>query len=364
MQTEIARSGHTHPGDTAAVEAEKAKRDMKTAAKGGRTCPQQIVADALASQPVEVAAAVGRMDSLKRTLRYHKRGTKPTEPSTLEDLAISGEWTTTGGSRPETFLIHDSGPDSTDRVVVYATDDALRHLTQSSEWFMDGTFTTAPKLFEQLYVIRAPLAETSITCVYAFLSGKSQAVYEELFRAINDKCRTLGLDVEPVNVTIDFEQSVFKAIANVYGQNVNVKGCFYHLTQSTWRKVQQLGLTAEYKSDEKVRHFCGMMDGLAFLPLDDVEDGMAYLKAEVVGLPFLLPLLTYFDSTYVSGPCRSVQNASANRPTTRSVLSLRLRRQPPLFPPKIWNVHETTVNSQARTNNICEAWNNGYTAAL
>jgi len=48
-----------HPGDTAAVEAEKAKRDMKTPAKGRRTCPQHIVADALASQPVVVAAAVG-----------------------------------------------------------------------------------------------------------------------------------------------------------------------------------------------------------------------------------------------------------------------------------------------------------------
>ena len=73
---------------------------------------------------------------------------------------------------------------------------------------------------------------------------------------------------------------------------VNIKGCLYYLTQSTWWKVQQLGLTADYKGDKKVWHFCGMTDGLAFLPVDDVEDSMAYLKTQVVGLPSLLSLLT------------------------------------------------------------------------
>jgi len=52
---------------------------------------------------------------------------------------------------------------------------------------------------------------------------------------------------------------------------------FYHLTQSTWRKVQALGLATAYKSDDNLRLFCGMIDALAFLPLADVTSGMAYL---------------------------------------------------------------------------------------
>jgi hypothetical protein len=37
---------------------------------------------------------------------------------------------------------------------------------------------------------------------------------------------------------------------------------------------------------------------------------------------------------------------------------LVLRRSPPMFPPAIWNVHDATVNGDARTNNMCEGWNN------
>ena len=31
-----------------------------------------------------------------------------------------------------------------------------------------------------------------------------------------------------------------------------------------------------------------------------------------------------------------------------------------MFPPAIWNVHDATVNSDARTSNMCEGWNNKF----
>ena len=31
-----------------------------------------------------------------------------------------------------------------------------------------------------------------------------------------------------------------------------------------------------------------------------------------------------------------------------------------MFPPAIWNVHDATVNGDARTNNMCEGWNNNF----
>ena len=37
-----------------------------------------------------------------------------------------------------------------------------------------------------------------------------------------------------------------------------------------------------------------------------------------------------------------------------------IRRQPPRFPPAIWNVHDATIQGEVRTNNACEAWNNGF----
>ena len=45
-----------------------------------------------------------------------------------------------------------------------------------------------------------------------------------------------------------------------------------------------------------------MLDGLAFLPLHEVNDGMTYLKEHVPNDPAgARDLLTYFDQTYVTG---------------------------------------------------------------
>ena len=114
-------------------------------------------------------------------------------------------------------------------------------------------------------------------------------------------------------------------------------------------RVQAEGLQAQYKEDDAIRVFCGKLDGLAFLALDRVSEGMDILKAEVPEP--LAEVLTYFGSTYVTGSYRSVTGQGG---------MLRFRRTPPRLPPPTWNVHEATMNDGHRTNNVCESWNNGF----
>ena len=52
----------------------------------------------------------------------------------------------------------------------------------------------------------------------------------------------------------------------------------YSLLWSKWRKVQALGLTEEYHNNEEFKLFVGQMDGLAFLRLADVQQGMLFLR--------------------------------------------------------------------------------------
>jgi len=120
-----------------------------------------------------------------------------------------------------------------------------------------------------------------------------------------------------------------------------------------------LGLGSQYMANEEVRHFCGMIDGLAFLPEVEIAEGMAYLKSNVPEVNGLEDLLSYFDVTYVSGALRSSTASTRNRPTV-----LRLRRAPPLYPSSIWNMHEATLQQQERTNNVCEGWNNSFASLV
>jgi len=85
-----------------------------------------------------------------------------------------------------------------------------------------------------------------------------------------------------------------------------------------------------------------MFSGIGYLR-DNVPDGLE-------------ELLVYFDSTYISGTCRSIRCTTTGQ---QSSLRLRLRRQTPQLP-ITWNVFDATVSHQQRTNNDTEAWNYAF----
>ncbi|KAG1664786.1 hypothetical protein GQR58_019661 [Nymphon striatum] len=70
------------------------------------------------------------------------------------------EWTTTGGADAQQFLIHDSGVDAHNRMLVFRTEQGMQHLCRLN--------------------------------TYAFLSGKCQDDYEELLQSIVSICETTG----------------------------------------------------------------------------------------------------------------------------------------------------------------------------
>jgi hypothetical protein len=102
-----------------------------------------------------------------------------------------------------------------------------------------------------------------------------------------------------------------------------------------------------------------MLDGLAFLPVNMVGEGMQYLKQNIPqsNAEKLSELVDYFDVTYVSGGFRNIRIL----PTQAAAeCTVKLRRLNPLFPPVVWNVHDATLAGGARTNNLCESWNYGF----
>lgn len=58
-----------------------------------------------------------------------------------------------------------------------------------------------------------------------------------------------------------------------------------------------------------------------------------------------IPLLQYFDQTYVSGTYVPRRRQS-NKP---GIPVVNLRRIPPKFPPELWNVHQATIVPEPTT---------------
>ena len=120
-----------------------------------------------------------------------------------------------------------------------------------------------------------------------------------------------------------------------------------------WFHSKFSGLVVQYKEDEDFRHFCGMLDGLAFLPLEHVAEGMAHLRRIVP--PGAEGVIEYFDSTYVTGTYRNIRVPNGNE---------LYRRVPPMFLPVSWNVNQATLNNDPRTNNIAEAGNKRFSEII
>lgn len=216
---------------------------------------------------------------------------------------------------------------------------------------MDGNFSLAPKHFQQLYVIRVAVHDIFVTTVYALLQCKTQTTYENMLHAIMGECAARQLYPDPQTINMDFEKAMILAAKGVLGEHIVIRGCFYHLTQSTHRKIQVLGLQTTYRENEAFNLFCGMLDGLAFLPVEDVLQGIDYLRTVMPAEA--TDLVDYFDTTYVHGSFRRIGNPNATGP-------LRFRNIAPMFPPETWNVNMTTIAGEERTNNRVEGWNHRF----
>ncbi|XP_065317600.1 uncharacterized protein LOC135925933 [Gordionus sp. m RMFG-2023] len=203
--------------------------------------------------------------------------------------------------------MHDNGGDSNERIIIFATDYMLKML-----------------------------AETKTCGIFLVTKKKTYTTYEVL-RFYSKKPKN-GI------IYMDFEKAAINAVENTLGRDINIQGCFYHLTQSTHRKIQELGLESSYRNDRMLCLFAAMIDGLAFLPIHDVKRGMEYLKTIVSDEN--KELLFYFDKNYVNGELRHGKNSQ--------------RQVEPFFPPETWNVFNVTIAGENRTNNVCEGWNNRF----
>jgi len=100
---------------------------------------------------------------------------------------------------------------------------------------MDGTFSTCPSEFYQVYIpkfiLHANVDNIIISVVYTLLHRKNKKTYIELPTALKDKFESLSI------ISIDFEYAVVLAINKVFNNEISVQLCFYHLNQSIWRKV-------------------------------------------------------------------------------------------------------------------------------
>ncbi|XP_050546057.1 uncharacterized protein LOC126908189, partial [Daktulosphaira vitifoliae] len=131
----------------------------------------------------------------------------------------------------------------------------------------------------------------------------------------------------PENITADFEVSIHKAALIVWPL-ITIIGCRFHLTQSWYRKLQELGLSNAYKTCEWLKGTFG----LTFLNPEDVSD--CFVDDFMTSIPEGTTFIQYADyliDNYISEESK--------------------------YPPKIWALIDPSL---ARTTNNCETFHSHF----
>jgi hypothetical protein len=332
---------HTHSPQASDTKVAKTIAKIKKKAREIRDKPAQIIQDITVRMSQEYHPYMPSSNALRARVQRVRRLEMPPQPQTLEEINIPDSLCLTLNGSP--FLMKDFVAGG-DRILLFTTQANIQHLAQAPFWMMDGTFRTVPKIFGQLYTIHAPVGgENSriLPLVYSLLTGKSEEIYRCLFEELLELAVEYDVDLQPSTIITDFEQASINA-SNYVFPNIHNKGCFFHLGQSGWRKIQSCGLAIRYGNDEHFSLMLRHLFALAFLPSQEIPEAFDILKHEMP--PEADEVVKWFEYNYVHGRIRR---------TLRNGNDIRAA---PLFPPQLWSVYDSIETGVPRTQNVAEAW--------
>ncbi|CAF0946333.1 unnamed protein product [Brachionus calyciflorus] len=253
--------------------------------------------------PARVITA--KMPSFKQmSSRLQKKRQKliPTIPSDFSKLEISGDYALRTNKKE--FFRYDNKSNS-NRIIIFVDDQSLEILCHSDQWFMNGTFKSAPKQLMQLFTIHALVKfgskSSTYPCVYILTQKKTAKCYKQVFNQLKNIAIRQNLTLKPKIIMADFEVSSTTA-AKFYFPNLTIKG-----------------------------EFINLFGTLALIPLEKVTEGFEIIKSLKPNDPKCDEFISYFEKQLLNK-----------------------------VKPDIWNHHESDI----RRSNIIEGFHSGLNKLL
>ena len=328
---------HSHPSQEVELAVLEAKQTLKRNAAQTDTNIKTLVAQATSSLSAEAITHLDcNLESLYASGRKSRRIARAHPPDITDFENINIPPSFLENNQKENMLLWDSGfSREKRRSFMFGSLDNAELLTGAKELWIDATFKSAPKPFYQMLSIHG-LFETGwhFPLIYGLMPGKTQVMYDDFLAFLDGYA-----EFDPMSVLCDYEITLHNAIHTVW-PSCTVRGCYFHFTQATWRKMQAFELVTEYKVlSSPVRKWYKIINALHFLEPSEVVQTWNDIRT---ALPIeMLDFATYFESTWIGTG------------TT-----------PPTFDIALWNHYDAVLAGLPRSNNAVEGWNNGFSTLV
>ncbi|CAF3574696.1 unnamed protein product [Rotaria sp. Silwood1] len=131
----------------------------------------------------------------------------------------------------EEFLCVDKMIKRKTRVLLFAPNEQLKMLFQNSIVLIDGTFSTCPKIFDQVLTIHFIKYEQSFVCGIGLLPDRKKCTYKFVFEELKGLAIGMNRIFDPSTIITDFEPSLAEAISSEFPRSNHI-GCYFHFTQA------------------------------------------------------------------------------------------------------------------------------------
>ncbi|CAF0877868.1 unnamed protein product, partial [Brachionus calyciflorus] len=306
--------------------------EIKLKAINSNDPPRSILIEIQKGLNASAIGAMSKPDALRQMinrLRAKKFSFKKFGATSLAEISIPPELKKTFNG--EEFYWDDSGADDKNRVIIFTTKKSIEILNNHSDWYADGTFDISPTFFKQIYSLHVIINGTTVPCLFVMLPNKKQSTYKKMFKMIKSY-----INKPPKSINMDFEKAAINAAVLVF--KCKIHACFFHLSQSLFRRVQTKGLIRDFALNEEFRYSFKLVQALAFLPVKDVIEGFKLIQKQCP--ESFEPILIYFEQVYIG----------KLKPNSKS------HRVVPRYPIELWSVFERVKQKLPRTNNNVESW--------
>ena len=256
---------HNHDADIEKTQVQLLRQACKRKAEDDLTeRPRKILITEAGKTETDYVSQQS-INKVRKAMWRQRRKTHPALPKTRQEALAA-----LSGIQPKRSTTVIDTDEEHELAWMYSS-TSVEYIKDVQFLFGDGTFKSSPKQFYQIYTIFGYKDKHYIPIVFFLLPGKSKAVYQKMwstFKSLYEQVNGATLDNK--TIYLDFEKQAHDAAREVL-RDVTLRGCLFHLKQSWWRKIQQLGLATEFKDQEsEIGSFLRLTFGLPFLDYMDI----------------------------------------------------------------------------------------------
>ena len=339
VNTIVPLNPHNHPISHYKADIFDLKSKCISAARSSRDRLSKVFKQVVRDDP---AATLVSYKSLEATMYRARREIEPPIPRTpiefLEMIPLSQ------------FGIYFKGDVQVgcDVGIIFFSDNMATTLSEVEDVYFDGTFYTVPSQFYQLWTIFGRFQRHVLPVIHCILTSKK----EELYTAILAKVHELIPQLIPLHGMSDWEKGARNAVKKQF-PGIYLRGCHFHYSQSIWRKVQKLGLSNVYHSNQNFRTLIRAFMSVPFLAAEQIlstynQLGLEDILLSADNMTKITILKKYMRKQWLSGvPANELSIFDCKHKTNNGAENYhgRLKRDIIVSHPRIWLFIEILNNT-------------------